>query len=125
MLRGTASPRPWAGIRTTVPLQVIQIDHTTVDIQIVDEICRAVIGRPYLTLVLELHTRSVLGLHLSLDPPSATSVALAVANAVLPKEDWLRARGIEVGWPMHGRMGIIHLDNAPEFHSGALSRGCQ
>jgi len=113
------------GIRTATPLQVVQIDHTLVDIQLADERLRAVLGRPWLTLVLDVHTRSVLGLHVSLDPPSTVSVALAVAHAVLPKEAWLVARDIDLAWPMHGRMGIIHLDNAAEFHAKALARGCQ
>jgi putative transposase len=113
------------GIRTREPLQVVQIDHTKVDLQLTDEHLREVLGRPYLTLVFELHTRTVLGFYVSLDPPSATSVALAVAHAVLPKENWLAQRGLEIAWPMHGLMRFIHLDNAKEFHSRALSRGCQ
>lgn len=113
------------GIRTEEPLQIVQIDHTKVDLQLTDEQFREVLGRPYLTLVLELHTRTVLGFHVSLDPPSATSVALAIAHAVLPKEDWLRTRDLQAVWPMCGLMRSIHLDNAKEFHSRALTRGCQ
>jgi putative transposase len=113
------------GIRTAAALQVVQIDHTLVDIQLADERLRAVLGRPWLTLVLDVHTRSVLGLYVSLDPPSSVSVALAVAQAVLPKQPWLAARDITLAWPMHGRVGIIHLDNGTEFHAKALTRGCQ
>src|SRR5208283_1137468 len=113
------------GLKTTAPLHLVQIDHTLVDIQLADERFRAVLGRPWLTLVLDVHTRSVLGLYVSLDPPSSVSVALAVAQAVLPKQPWLAARDIALAWPMHGGVGIIHLDNAAEFHAKALVRGCQ
>jgi putative transposase len=113
------------GLKTMAPLHLVQIDHTLVDIQLADEHLRAVLGRPWLTLVLDVHTRSVLGLYVSLDPPSSVSVALAVAQAVLPKQPWLAARDIALTWPMHGCVGIIHLDNAAEFHTKALARGCQ
>jgi putative transposase len=113
------------GLRTSAPLQLVQIDHTLVDIQLADERLRAVLGRPWLTLVLDVHTRSVLGLYVSLDPPSSVGVALAIAQAVLPKQPWLAGRHIALAWPMHGRVGIIHLDNAAEFHAKALERGCQ
>jgi putative transposase len=113
------------GLRTERPLQVVQIDHTKVDIMLVDDVTRACIGRPWLTLVLDVHTRVVLGLYLSLDAPCATSAALAVAQAVLPKTEWLADRAIELSWAAHGLPEIIHVDNGREFHSRAFERGCQ
>jgi putative transposase len=90
------------GRRTERPLQVVQIDHTTVDIMLVDDITRSCIGRPWLTLVLDVHTRVVTGLTLSLDPPSAAGVALAITQAVMPKTAWLADRGIDLSWPTCG-----------------------
>jgi putative transposase len=113
------------GLRTERPLQVVQIDHTKVDIMLVDDITRACIGRPWLTLVLDVHTRVVLGLYLSLEAPSATSAALAVAHAVLPKTEWLADRSIGLAWSAQGLPEIIHVDNGREFHSRAFERGCQ
>ena len=114
-----------AGPRTTRPLQVVQIDHTKVDLELVDDISRACIGRPWLTLVLDVHTRIIVGLQLSFDPPSAVGVALAVAHAVLPKATWLADRGLTMAWPTEGRPETIHVDNGSEFHSRAFERGCQ
>ena len=113
------------GPRTERPLQVVQIDHTKVDIMLVDDVTQACIGRPWMTLVLDVHTRSVAGLYLSLDPPSAAGAALAVAQAVLPKISWLADRGLELAWPVHGLPEVIHVDNGAEFHSRAFERGCQ
>lgn len=67
-------------------LQVVQIDHTPVDIMLVDDDTLACIGRPWLTLALDVHTRMVAGLTLSLDAPSAAGTALAITQAVLPKD---------------------------------------
>ena len=113
------------GLRPSHPLAIVQIDHTKVDIQLVDDLARAVVGRPWLTLVLDVFSRSVLGFYLSFDAPSAAGVALAVGQAVLAKPEWLGERGLDLAWPMHAIPKSLHLDNGKEFHSKALRRGCQ
>lgn len=110
---------------TSWPLQVVQIDHTPIDAIIVDEVHRKPIGRPWLTLAIDVHTRMVTGFLLSLDPPSATSVALCIVHMVLPKEDWLARRGIDAKWPVWGKPDTIHVDNGKDFRSEALRRGCE
>jgi putative transposase len=112
------------GLQTSAPLDLVQVDHTLVDVHLVDEILRQPLGRPWLTLVLDVHTRCVLGMLLTLDPPSATSVALALSHAVLPKSAWLAELGVDLPWPMLGLPKTFHSDNAKEFHSKALIRGC-
>jgi putative transposase len=107
------------------PLSLIQIDHTLVDVIVVDSITRVPIQRPWLTLAIDVCSRCVAGFHLSLEPPSATSVALCLAHAALPKEAWLAERNIEARWPVQGLFTKLHLDNAREFRSEALRRGCE
>jgi len=63
--------------------------------------------------------------HLSLEPLSATSVALCIAHAALPKQRWLAQRKIDDEWPVQGLFARLHLDNAKEFHSEAPRRGCE
>ena len=63
------------------PLSLVQIDHTLVDVIVVDSQTREPIQRPWLTLAIDVCTRCVAGLHLSLEPPSATSVALCISQA--------------------------------------------
>jgi putative transposase len=107
------------------PLALVQIDHTLVDVIVVDSITRAPIQRPWLTLAIDVATRCVAGFHLSLEPPSATSVALCIAHAALPKVAWLSDRGIDGEWAVSGVPERLHLDNAKEFRSEALRRGCE
>ena len=104
------------------PLSLVQIDHTVVDVIVVDTMTRAPIRRPWLTLAIDVYSRCVVGLHLSLEPPCATSVALCIAHAVLSKSAWLCERKIDAEWPMEVLIEHIHLDNAKEFHSEALRR---
>ena len=107
------------------PLSLIQIDHTLVDVIVVDSETRAPIQRPWLTLAIDVCTRCVAGFHLSLEPPSATSVALCLAHAAFGKENWLAERDIDAVWPVRGIPERLHLDNAKEFRSEALKRGCE
>jgi putative transposase len=112
-------------LEATWPLSLVQIDHTLVDVIVVDSATRTSIQRPWLTLAIDICSRCVVGFHLSLDPPSATSVALCILHAVLPKQPWMAQRKIEEEWPVQGLFTRLHLDNAKEFHSEALRRGCE
>jgi len=107
------------------PLALVQIDHTLVDVIVVDSVTRMPIRRPWLTLAIDVYSRCVVGFHLTLEPPSATSVALCIAHTVLSKLPWLSERKIEAEWAMEGLIEHLHLDNAKEFHSEALRRGCE
>jgi putative transposase len=92
---------------------------------VVDEHVRQPIGRPWLTLALDVASRAVLGFYASLDAPSLVSVAMVLTHAVLPKVNWLADRKLDVPWSMAGIPDLLHLDNAPEFDSELLCRGAQ
>ncbi|EJA0941205.1 hypothetical protein MRR93_003780 [Escherichia coli] len=49
----------------------MQIDHTVIDLSVVDDRDRQPIGRPYLTLAIDVFTRCVLGMVVTLEAPSA------------------------------------------------------
>jgi len=105
-------------------MEIVQIDHTKVDVTVVDPIERLPIGRPILTIAIDVCTRMVLGFYLSLDSPSVTSVALCLTHAIIDKTRWLEERGIVAEWPSSGLPECIHVDNGAEFHSRAFRRGC-
>jgi len=107
------------------PNAVVQIDHTKVDVIVVDEEHRLPIGRPYLTLAIDVTTKLVTGFRMTLDPPGASSAGLCVAHAVMRKEHWLAKRDIHAEWPIYGKMQKIHVDNAKEFRGNMLTRACQ
>src|SRR5450631_51788 len=111
--------------RTRQALAIMQIDHTLVDIMVVDEVLRKSMGRPWITVAFDIATRVVLGFALGLDPPSATSVGLALSIACLPKDRWLKERNLDIEWAPSGVPKMIHVDNGKEFHSLALTRGCE
>ena len=113
-------------LRPDFPMDVVQIDHTLVDVMVVDREHRESIGRPWLTLAIDVASRAIVGFSVSLENPSALSVSLVLSHAVLPKTSWLADRELQtLDWPMAGLPRLIHVDNAKEFHSQALLRGCQ
>jgi len=107
------------------PMAVLQIDHTPVDLVLVDETWRKPVGRPWLTVAIDAYSRCIAGLHLSYEAPSATVAGLCLAHAALDKAAYLRGLGVEADWPCQGRPGEVFVDNGPEFHSDAFERGCQ
>ena len=84
------------------PLEIVQIDHTRVDVVVVDEETREPIGRPWITLAIDVFTRMVTGFHLTMAAPSRLSTGLALLHAVHDKTAWLRDREIEAPWPVAG-----------------------
>ena len=102
---------------------VVQIDHTLVDLFIVDAVHRRPLQRPWLTLAIDIASRMVAGFYLTLESPSSASVALCVQHMVMPKEPWLEARNVQAAWPVFGLPDVIHVDNGKEFHGRALARG--
>ena len=107
------------------PLAVVQIDHTKFDIMLVDDIHRLCIGRPWVTVAIDVFSRMVVGVYISLDPPNTMSVGLCIAHAILPKEQWLARLGISNSWPCWGVMQRIHADNGREFRGNMLQRACK
>ena len=106
------------------PLAVVQIDHTPVDIVLVDDRMRQPIGRPWLTLAIDVFSRMVAGYYLSLESPSVTSVGLCMAHAMLPKDEWLIMHGIDAEWPVWGVPAKVHVDNGPDFQADDFKRSC-
>ena len=106
------------------PLDIVQIDHTKADVTVVDPVTRRPLGRPTLTVAIDVNTRMVLGFHLSLEPPSLLSVALCLTHAVMDKSHWLTARGLDTDWPGQGIPNAIYVDNGAEFHARAFERAC-
>ena len=132
VLRRRYGAREAAAVLGTTPgrfevphaLGVVQIDHTLVDVHVVDAVRREPVGRPWLTLAIDVCSRCVCGFHLALDPPSQLSVALCLTHAVLPKDAWLAERGVECAWDVFGLMQTLHADNGKDLRAEGLTSGC-
>lgn len=113
-------------------LQTIQIDHTPIDVRVVDEEDRLVVDRPFLTVALDIHSRVVLGYTVTYDKPSRLSIAMTLINCVdekykvlkkvretFPELDEETLDMIENSeWGLvRGLPSTLHMDNGKDFVS--------
>jgi putative transposase len=112
-------------VQVSAPLERVEIDHTPMDVMVRsdDPYCDYV-GRPWLTVAIDVYTRCILGIHIGFEPPSILSVALCLTHAVLPKVPAAEF-GVPLDWPMHGLPREIVVDNGKDFVSAAFKRGCK
>lgn len=107
------------------PLSVIQIDHTPVDLILVDDKHRKPIGRPFITVAIDVYSRMVTGYYISLDAPSVTSVSMCISRSILPKDELLLEFGLsDVKWDIFGMPKKIHVDNGSDFRAESLQKSC-
>lgn len=108
-------------------LRRVSMDHTRVDILLVDEFNRdVIIGRPWITLIICDKSRVILGFYLSMEAPSLNTVAAALAFAVMSKESSLLSFFTRPGeFPFFGIPFVIFTDNAAEFTSEAFIQQCK
>ena len=104
------------------PLAVVQMDHTKLDVIVVDDTTRRPLGRPYITVALDVYSRMVLGFYVSMEAAGAMAAGLCLTMAILPKDRFLSDLGVPGKWPAYGLMRSVHLDNAKEFRGNVLKR---
>lgn len=111
------------GDMSTRILERVEIDHTWLDIWVLDPRTGVPIGRPWITVVLDRFSGYPLGFYISFYGPSVASVAHAIKNAIFPKTDLLAGLP-EIGaiWTALGVAEMYVLDNGLEFHSSAFKR---
>ncbi|WP_454659251.1 TnsA endonuclease N-terminal domain-containing protein [Bacillus mycoides] len=81
---------------------VSHIDHTELDIELVDSKTNKSLGRPWLTLMTDAYSRKILSFFLTFDPPSYRSVMMVMRDCVR----------------RHSRLPqIVVVDNGKEFSS--------
>lgn len=100
--------------------QVWQVDHTRVDVLVVDQ-TGAILGRPWLTIVVDTYSRCIMGLHIGFDAPSAQVVCLALRHAILPKQ-YSSAYELKQLWGTYGLPQYLYTDGGKDFRSHHLEQ---
>ena len=93
---------------------VWQADHTLLDVLVLDHAASP--ARPWLTVILDDHSRAVAGYTVSLDAPSALQTALALRQAIWRKSD--------PAWAVCGIPGVLYSDHGSDFTSRHLDQVC-
>lgn len=99
-------------------LERVEIDHTPVDVFLVDERTGMPLGRPMLTMLMDHNSRMPLGYHVGFNGASALAVISAMRHAMLPKifTEGADGLGIVNSWPCYGIPEALIVDNGIEFH---------
>lgn len=104
-------------------LERVEMDHTPLDLFLIDEKTWLPLGRPTLTVAIDRYSRMLLGYYLSFGSPSTAAVMGALRHAILPKtisKAALPGLPIQHAWPCYGLPAQIVVDNGMEFHSDDL-----
>ena len=123
---GWRGDRLWITTREGIELaiewsnQVWQCDHTKSDVLVVDQ-AGEVLGRPWLTIVIDTYSRCIMGLHLGFDAPSAQVVGLALRHAILPKQ-YSAAYELQQVWDTYGLPQYLYTDGGKDFRSQHLEQ---
>ncbi|OIQ97596.1 integrase core domain protein [mine drainage metagenome] len=64
------------------PFEIGHIDHTELDIELVDSRIGANLRRPWLTILIDAYTRLIIAFFLTFDPPSYRSCMAVIRNAI-------------------------------------------
>jgi putative transposase len=103
----------------------VECDHTKIDMMVIDEKRRLPLGRPWLTALIDVYTKMILGIYLSFHRPGAHSVLQCLLHAVRPKT-YLKTvyPVVKNDWPAYGIPEEIWVDNAEEFYSSHFIDAC-
>jgi putative transposase len=109
----------------SAPLERAEIDHTHLDLFVVDDRTSLPLGRPYVTACIDCYTRCILGIYVGFTPPSYQSVAACLKDCFLPKVN-LKDQYPEIvnEWAAHGVMRQLVVDGGQEFYSKSLEQVC-
>jgi len=113
------------GARPTRPLERVECDHTTTDLFVVDPVTMLPIGRAFLTWMIDVYTKMILGFFISFNPPSYLTVMECLKHAIRPKT-YVREKysNIRNDWKVYGIPEVLVVDNAREFHGHNLKDAC-
>ena len=107
------------------PLHILQIDHTKVDIILVDDEYRQELGRPWITVAIDVYSRMVAGFYISFEAPGYFGTGQALYNAIVPKDEIKEKYKFISDWDVWGIPKALHMDNAKEFRGIDLQHTCE
>lgn len=111
------------GDQSTRVLERAEIDHTLLDIWVLDPRSGVPLGRPWITVVIDRMSGYLLGIYISFYGPSSATVANALKMSILPKDDLVAAMAdITVPWTAMGVAEVYVVDNGLEFHARTFRR---
>lgn len=102
-----------------------EMDHTVLDVIVIDEDSGLPIGRPTLTVAIDRHSRAIPAFHVGWDAPGIQPVIECLRKGISLKEELLaRVPDLRNPYPVCGVPDEIVTDNGAEFRSKAFKEIC-
>jgi len=101
--------------------EVWEVDHTMADVHLYDEQRGLLMGRPWITAIVDRYSRMIVGFFIGFEPPSYVSVMHALRHAIAPKT-YLRDLypSVRFDYPCCGLPELLVTDNGAEFGADAF-----
>lgn len=107
------------------PLHETQIDHTPLDLILLDDETRIPIGRPSLTLMQDSFTKLITGFYVSFNSPSVLSIFECMKHSILPKGEINKIYPrVTSSWEAYGIPERVVIDNGNDFLSLDFEEAC-
>ena len=112
-------PNGYTRKHPTYLLESVELDHTPLDVTVIDADTGMSIANPWLTLMIDRKSRMIVGFYIAMHTPNIESVIYTFRNAVLSKSYVKEKYGdkIKSKWPCYGLMDQIITDNGAELHA--------
>ncbi|AZN40414.1 DDE-type integrase/transposase/recombinase [Paenibacillus albus] len=107
------------------PLQRVEIDHTKLDLFLVDDEKKIPLGRPYITILYDVFSGYPLGFYIGYEPSSYHAVMQALKHAISPK-NYVKELfpDVENSWDSYGLPELLVTDRGKDFMSSHLDDAC-
>lgn len=101
--------------RPTRPMERVELDHTLLDVIVVDDETFVLLGRPLIAFAADVLTRCIAGISLGFEHPSASTLTACIKHAILPKT-YVKSMypNINNSWDCMGNIETLVLDRALE-----------
>ncbi|WP_257835149.1 Mu transposase C-terminal domain-containing protein [Burkholderia glumae] len=112
------SSRP--GIYATRPLERVEMDHTLLDIWVIDDRWGIPLGRPTITFLVCGYSSYILGFYISFEGETLARTLQSIKIAIQPKDAITTAAKLSNRWHAMGLWETLVVDNALSVHSDRL-----
>jgi putative transposase len=105
------------------PFERFELDHTPIDLIVIDEVTKKTLGRAWATFLIDAFTRMVVGFYISMKAPSRKSVVAAIKHAISPKA-YVKTLypEIKTPYPCWGACSTLVVDNGRDLHANDAKR---
>ncbi len=101
----------------TRPLERVEMDHTLLDLVVLDDQLGIPLGRPVITFLVCGFSGYILGFFISFEGETVGRVVQSIKVAVQPKDAITAGQGLVNPWHAMGLWETLVLDNSLSFHS--------